>query len=96
MAVALDANAAAGTDAVLGFSFTDTGEEFTMHVRNCVAVVRPGRPEAAVARLRTTGRVFKEMLSGIRNPAVTLAGRAVKVEGSPVELIRVLTLFKPA
>ena len=96
MAVALDADGAAGTDAVLGFSFTDTGEDFTMHVRNCVAVVRPGRPQAAVARLTTTARTFKEMLSGMRNPAVTLASRAVKVEGSPVELVRVLALFKPS
>jgi alkyl sulfatase BDS1-like metallo-beta-lactamase superfamily hydrolase len=94
MSVALDAEAAEGVDAILGFSFTDLGADWTLHVRNGVAVAHPARPDAPVARLTTESRLFKEMLTGVRNPAVALASSAVKVEGSLLQLGKTLALFE--
>ena len=52
----LDAVAAGDTHLVIGFEVTDTGERYTVEVRNSVIVLHEGRlaDEAAVVRLTST------------------------------------------
>jgi alkyl sulfatase BDS1-like metallo-beta-lactamase superfamily hydrolase len=96
MAVSLDGAGASDVDIVVGLRFTDTGEDWTLHVRHGVAVTTQLRPDRADARLETRSIVWKEMLIGIRNPAFALAGSEVHIEGSRATLLRCLLLFRPS
>jgi putative sterol carrier protein len=80
---------------VVGFRFPDTGEEFTLHVRRGVAEVRPRFPREPEISVRVDTRVWKEILVGVRSPAVAFASGDVEVEGSTLDLVALLRLFAP-
>ena len=96
MAVSLDGPSASDIDVIVGLRFVDTGEDWTLHVRHGVAVTTAQRPGHADARLETQSIVWKEMLTGARNPALALAGSEVRIEGSRAKLLRCLLLFRPS
>ena len=91
--VNLDARAAADTDLAVGFRFTDSGEEFGVHVRRGVAELSRRIPADPAAVLVTTSAVWKDVLIGQRNAALAFAGDDVEVEGSTLDLLRFLALF---
>ena len=99
MAVALDPVAGAGVDQLVGIRFSDVGEAFTIHVRRGIAEIRQRTPEtfrriAMGLRVRADSQEWKEMLAGLRNPVVTLAGFSYE-KGNPVSFARFLSLFRP-
>ncbi len=93
MAVNLDSQASLHLDKRVGFVFPDTGERYTLHVRRGVAEVQPYLMEDLDLSVTVDSRVWKEMLVGLRRPAVTVATK-FEVEGSTVELLRLLALFR--
>lgn len=93
--VNLDAEKSAGKNVVVGFRFTDTGEAYTVHLRSGVAEVQPRFPDEPDIVVTTETLVWKEILSGRRNAAVAFAGGDVEVEGSTIELVKFLLLFRP-
>jgi alkyl sulfatase BDS1-like metallo-beta-lactamase superfamily hydrolase len=95
MSVNLDPERSADVDRVVGFRFPDTGEEFTLHVRRGVAEVRPRFPREPEISVRVDTRVWKEILVGVRSPAVAFASGDVEVEGSTLDLVALLRLFAP-
>ncbi len=76
---------------------SDTQEDFTLHVRRGVAQLEMADHPSADIRVSTTSIIWKEMLIGTRNPAVTLAGSGVSItKGNVASLARFLLLFKKA
>ncbi len=94
MPVALVAENALDNDFNVGFRFTDTGDEFTIHIRRGVAELIDEFPDDSVASITTDSLVWKQILAKQRNPAVALASGDVNVEGSLLELVSFLGLFK--
>jgi len=95
MRVSLDAEKAADVDTIIGFDFTDTGETFTIHVRRGVAEITNGFPASPDASIKTDTFVWKEILAKRRNPAIAFASGDVEIEGSVVDMLGFLSLFKP-
>jgi alkyl sulfatase BDS1-like metallo-beta-lactamase superfamily hydrolase len=93
MTVNLDPEKSAAVDTVAGFRFTDTGDTYTLHVRRGVVEVRHGFPEKPDLTVTVESRIWKEIIAGIRNPALALV-KDVKKEGGTIDLIRFLRLFK--
>jgi alkyl sulfatase BDS1-like metallo-beta-lactamase superfamily hydrolase len=94
MPVHLDPSASASVDTVVGLHFPDVDEGWTIHVRRGVAEVRPSFPATPAIGVRMDSAVWKDLLAGRRNAALTLASSEVQVEGSTLELIAFLRLFR--
>ena len=93
MAVKLDPEKCYDIDKVAGFRFPDTGEAYTVHVRRGVAEIRPQFPENPDITLTVNSNVWKEVVTGFRNPALALV-KDVDKEGGTLEIVKFLNLFK--
>ncbi len=93
MAVKLDPDKCLDVDTVAGFRFPDTGEAYTVHVRRGVAEIRPQFPENPDIVLTVDSTVWKEVVSGFRNPALALV-KDVDKEGGTLEIVKFLNFFK--
>ena len=93
MAIKLNPEKSIDVDKVAGFRFPDTGEAFTVHVRRGVAEVRSQFPENPDITLTVDSTVWKEVVTGFRNPAIALV-KDVDKEGGTLEIVKFLNLFK--
>ncbi|MCP4623654.1 MAG: MBL fold metallo-hydrolase [bacterium] len=93
MAVNLNPEKSAEVDIVAGFRFPDTGEAYTVHVRRGVAEIQPVFPANPDIALSVDSNVWKEVVTGFRNPAVALL-KDVDKEGGMLKIIKFLNLFK--
>ena len=93
MAVKLDPEKSIDVDTIAGFRFPDTGEAYTVHVRRGVAEVRPQFPDNPDITLTVDAAVWKEVVTGFRNPAVALV-KDVDKEGGILEIVKFLNMFK--
>jgi len=94
MPVYLDAAKSADVDTVVGFRFPDVDEGYTLHVRRGIAEFRaefPSRPDIAIT---TDAEVWREIVLEIRSPAVALVSGDIVVEGSKLDLVGFLRLFR--
>jgi alkyl sulfatase BDS1-like metallo-beta-lactamase superfamily hydrolase len=93
MAVNLDPEKSADVDVIAGFRFPDTGQAYTVHVRRGVAEIQPKFPDNPDISLTVDSNVWKEVVTGFRNPAVALV-KDVDKEGGTLKIIKFLNLFK--
>ena len=93
MAVNLNPEKSADVDIVAGFRFPDAGEAYTVHVRRGVAEIQPRFPDNPDISLTVDSNVWKEVVTGFRNPAVALV-KDVDKEGGTLKIIKFLSLFK--
>ena len=93
MAVNLDPDKSAEVDMIAGFRFPDVGEAYTVHVRRGVAEIQPEFPDNPDISLTVDSNVWKELVTGFRNPAVALV-KDVDKEGGMLKIIKFLGLFK--
>lgn len=93
MAVNLDPQKSADVDVIAGFRFPDTGQAYTVHVRRGVAEIQPKFPDNPDISLTVDSNVWKEVVTGFRNPAVALV-KDVDKEGGTLKIIKFLNLFK--
>jgi alkyl sulfatase BDS1-like metallo-beta-lactamase superfamily hydrolase len=93
MAVHLNPEKSADVDMIAGFRFPDTGEAYTVHVRHGVAEIQPKFPDKPDISLTVDSIVWKEVLTGFRNPAVALV-KNVDKEGGIINIMKFLSLFK--
>ncbi|MGB5747761.1 MAG: alkyl sulfatase dimerization domain-containing protein [Desulfobacterales bacterium] len=93
MVVNLNPDKSAAIDTVAGFRFPDTGEAFTVHVRRGMAEIRPQFPVNPDITLIVDSTVWKEVVTGFRNPAIALV-KDVDKEGGTLEIVKFLNLFK--
>ncbi|MEA3470090.1 MAG: alkyl sulfatase dimerization domain-containing protein [Thermodesulfobacteriota bacterium] len=94
MAVSLNAKKSADVERVVGFRFPDTGDVFTVHVRRGVAEIQPSLPENPDNTVTVNSLVWKEIVAGMRNPALALVKGDISIEGGTFELVKFLALFK--
>jgi len=78
-----------------GFEFSDSGERYTYIVRRGVSEVVPGIADSVDLRVRVPAQVFKEMLAGLRSPALSIATDFEVVKGNKLEFARFMKLFEP-
>lgn len=77
----------------VSFTFPDTKEAYTIHVRRGVAEIRQGAAEDADIRVTVKATVFKEMAAGFRGKAMTLV-RDFDVEGGTFDLVGFFGMFE--
>ncbi|MBN2161158.1 MAG: MBL fold metallo-hydrolase [Spirochaetes bacterium] len=92
LAVNLDAEACADVEKRVGFTFTDTEETYTIHLRRGVAEARPKLLGNLDIQVRADSRKWKEMLAKLRNPVTTMAGFEFP-KGNGVEFARFMSYF---
>ena len=93
MAVNLNPEKSADVDIVAGFHFPDAGQSYTVHVRKGVAEIQPEFPDNPDISLTVDSNVWKEVVTGFRNPAIALI-KDVDKEGGTLEVVKFLSLFK--
>ena len=92
MTVKLNPEKSADVNMIAGFRFPDTGEAYTVHVRHGVAEIQPKFPDNPDISLTVDSMVWKEVVTGFRNPAVALV-KDVDKEGGTVKIIKFLESF---
>jgi putative sterol carrier protein len=65
-----------------------------IHVRRGVAEFQPEFPDAPDLVITADSGVWKEVVIGLRNPALAFAAGAVDLDGSALDLIGFLRLFR--
>ncbi len=95
LAVNLHAEDAIDLDEKVGFTFTDTGENYTLWIRHGVTEVQPVLLDNPDLQVKVSSQVFKEMLAQMRKPAISLATDFEVVKGSKLALIGFFKLFTP-
>ncbi|HZR37710.1 MAG TPA: alkyl sulfatase dimerization domain-containing protein [Nevskia sp.] len=78
-----------------GFRFSDSGESYTYIVRRGVSEVVPGIAGELDLKVSVTSRAFKEMLAGLRTPALSIATDFHVEQGNKLEFARFMQLFQP-
>jgi alkyl sulfatase BDS1-like metallo-beta-lactamase superfamily hydrolase len=94
MAVSLNAEKSADVERVVGFRFPDTGDAFTVHVRRGVAEIQQRLSENPDNTVTVNSLVWKEIVAGMRSPALALVKGDISIEGGTFELVKFLALFK--
>ncbi len=92
MAVNLNPEKSADVDIIAGFRFPDIGKAYMVHVRKGVAEIQPKFPDNPDISLTVDSNVWKEVVTGFRNPAVALV-KDVDKEGGTLTIIKFLSLF---
>lgn len=93
MAVKLNPEKSADVNTVAGFRFPDTGEAFTVHVRRGVAEIQPRFPENPDISITVNSNVWKEVVAGLRSPALALV-KDMDKQGGTWNIVKFLNLFK--
>ncbi len=94
--VRLNPARALGKDIVVGFRFSDTGETFTMHVRNGIADLQDGFPEDPDVAIETSTAHWFEIMTRQRSLPLAIATFDLRVTTGVLTvplLIEFLTLF---
>ena len=79
--------------AVVGFRFPDVQESYAIHVRRGVAELQPVFPEQPDVAITTDSGVWREVVLGLRNPALALASGAIEIDGGALDLVAFLSWF---
>ncbi len=75
------------------FEFTDTGEQWSVHVRKGIAEVQPfiiGTPEITI---RVSSKVWKELGAKLRKPLSAYLSGDIKADGGQLAFLSFLRLF---
>lgn len=78
-----------------GFEFSTSGERFTYIVRRGASELVPGIADDVDLRVRVEDQAFKEMLAGLRNPALAIARDFEVVHGNKLAFAKFMQLFAP-
>lgn len=63
------------------FNFTDTSEKWSLHIRNGVTEIQPFAIENPDLEIKTTSKIWKEIVATIRKPLVAIAKGDLNIEG---------------
>jgi alkyl sulfatase BDS1-like metallo-beta-lactamase superfamily hydrolase len=95
MAVNLHAEDCLDRTIRVGFRFSDSGESWTYIVRRGVSEVVAGIAPGVDLEVSVPAQAFKEMLAGLRNPALSIATDFHVEQGNKLEFARFMQLFQP-
>jgi len=94
MVVNLDPVKSADVNITVGFIFPDTGEHYSVTVRQGVCEVRPEAALKPDITVKIKSSVWKEMLAKLRNPIVTIATKC-DIRGGKLSFLKFMALFDP-
>ncbi len=92
--VNLDPDKSRDVDSVVQLEFTDTDETFTLHVRRGVAELRKKTADDPDITVRCDSFVWKQILARQRNAAAAYATGKLAVDGSVIDLAKILLMFR--
>jgi alkyl sulfatase BDS1-like metallo-beta-lactamase superfamily hydrolase len=95
LAVNLDGEAAWDVQQSVAFEFPDLDQARTLIVRRGVSELLDGVAADADIHVRVDSLAFKQMLAGLRNPALAIARDFEIVEGGRLGFARFMRLFRP-
>jgi len=95
MAVNLHAEDCLDRTIRVGFQFSDSGESYTYIVRRGVSELVPGIAGDVDLKVSVPAQAFREMLAGLRNPALSIATDFHVEQGNKLEFARFMQLFQP-
>jgi len=75
------------------FNFTDTKNQWSVHVRNGVTEVQPFALENPDLKIETTTIIWKEILAKLRNPKIEIAKGNLKIEGGMLSFGEFMGMF---
>ena len=84
----------ADKEMLVGFRFSDIGEGYGIHIRHGVAEFIEGLPEGRDLTITVDSNVWREIVLGLRSPINAFASGEVKFDGSAIDLVGFLRLFK--
>jgi len=93
LAVNLNPAKSRGKDIRVGFRFPDTGETWSVHVRNQIAETHPGLPANPDFLVSVDAIIWKAMLAGQRNAALTIASD-MEIQGGTMGFLGFMGLFR--
>jgi alkyl sulfatase BDS1-like metallo-beta-lactamase superfamily hydrolase len=86
----------ADKEMLVGFRFPDVEEGYGIHIRNGVAEFIEGLPEDRDLTITVDSNVWREIVLGLRSPIKAFATGEVAFDGSAIDLVGFLRLFKKA
>ncbi len=86
----------ADAEMLVGFRFPDVEEGYGIHIRRGVAEFIEGLPEDRDLTITVDSNVWREIVLGLRSPIKAFATGEVAFDGSALDLVGFLRLFKKA
>jgi alkyl sulfatase BDS1-like metallo-beta-lactamase superfamily hydrolase len=90
----LDPDKSRHVDSVIQLIFTDVDETYTMHVRRGVAELRKKTADSPDITVTCDSFVWKQILVGQRSAAAAYATGKLAVDGSAIDLAKILLMFE--
>lgn len=81
MAVKTNSEKSLNYNKIAVFNFTDTSEKWSLHIRNGVTEIQPFAIENPDLEIKTTSKIWKEIVATIRKPLVAIAKGDLNIEG---------------
>jgi alkyl sulfatase BDS1-like metallo-beta-lactamase superfamily hydrolase len=84
----------ADKEIVVGFRFPDVDESYGIEIRRGVAELKERFPDDPDLAITADSQVWRELVLGLRSPLKAFASGDVKYEGSALDLVGFLRLFR--
>ncbi len=84
----------ADKEIVVGFRFPDVDESYGIEIRRGVAEFKTSFPDEPDLTITADSQVWRELVLGLRTPLKAFASGDVKFEGSALDLVGFLRLFR--
>jgi alkyl sulfatase BDS1-like metallo-beta-lactamase superfamily hydrolase len=84
----------ADKEMVVGFKFPDVDEEYGIEIRRGVAEFKERLPDDPDVTIVVDSKVWRQIVLGLRSPVRAFASGAVKIEGSALDLVGFLRMFR--
>jgi putative sterol carrier protein len=85
----------ADKEILVGFRFPDVDEGYGIHIRRGVAEFKGSFPHNPDLTITADSTVWRELVLGLRSPVKAFASGDVKFQGSALDLVGFLRLFRP-
>jgi len=92
----LDPVKAEGVNRVISLDFTDLDEQYTIHIRNSIAVIKDQSPDNFDVHLSMTSDTMKNVIIGEQTIRQLADNGEINVEGNIEDFIEVFEMFDPA
>ena len=92
----LDPVKAEGVNRVISLDFTDLDEQYTIHIRNSIAVIKDQSPDNFDVHLSMTSDTMKNAIIGEQTIRQLADNGEIDVEGNIEDFIEVFEMFDPA
>ncbi len=90
---AINPKRASGKRLTVGYEFTDTGESFTLQLRNSVLEITPTLPNPPAAVVRLTRAFGNKILRGEETLQSGLDSGAITIRGNPADVTALHSIF---